>query len=114
MSRGYTISARCTDCRQWFYYVRTNPHGRKRTTCDDCATKHKQSLVQKRVQRFRARQKEQQKPASKRRRAEKPRPVPVGSREDTERATPEHKPGGLFADLPEPGRTTKRKAVGLP
>jgi hypothetical protein len=112
--RGYTVYGRCKLCRAEFFYVRTNPHGRKRTTCDNCVTKHKRDLVKARVAAYRQRQREAQNQRSKQPSGKKPRPVPVGSREGTERATPKRKAGGIFAELPEPNRTSKRKALGLP
>jgi len=112
--KGYTVFSCCKTCRAEFFYVRTNPHGRKRTTCDKCAVTHKRQLVKDRVAAYRKRQREAAKQRSKQPSGKKPRPVPVGTREGTERATPKRKAAGLFAELPEPNRTSKRKALGLP
>lgn len=112
--RAYTISARCGRCHQWFYYARENPHGRKRTTCDACRPDTVKQSNRDRQAAFRQRKREAQKQTTKRAKRKKPQPVVIGSREGTERATPKPTGRGLFADLPDPGRTAKRKAVGLP
>lgn len=98
--RGYTVYGRCSVCRADFFYVRTNPHGRKRTTCDSCAKEHKRGLVKNRVRAYRQRQREAAQERSKQPSGIVPRLVPVGSREGTERATPKRKRVRSISQLP--------------
>jgi hypothetical protein len=106
-----TTTARCSLCGRYFFRTyRTRPP----KYCIDCAQHASKENNKLRQRAFRKRRKQEKTPPSKRRRAEMPRPVPDGYREETERSTPKREVKGLYSELPEPDRTNKRKRIGLP
>jgi hypothetical protein len=112
--KGYTISAKCGRCKQSFYYVRDNPHGRKRGYCDTCDPKVKIQSNRDRQAAYKKRQRQLRETTTKQTDDSPPRPVSIGMARDTEPYTPTTPAGGMYATTPEPHRTASRARVGLP
>ena len=108
------MCAHCRRCERDFFYSRRGLHSRPRVYCDACLHVHRQEATKLRVRAYRQRQREAKEANHKQPDDNSPRPVADGSRKGTARATPRPVAGGLFAGVPNPGRTTKRKAMGLP
>jgi hypothetical protein len=102
--------SKCESCGNGFYYTRVGLHSRPRQYCHKCLRAHKRAATRERVRRYRARKRAAAETAANSRTPQVPRPVAGCGREDV-RAT---SPRGLYSDLPEPDRSTRRQEVGLP
>jgi len=100
-----TTTARCRSCGRYFFrQFKTRPP----IYCSECADYRKAEANKARQRAYRERRKSET--AANSRMPEEARPVAGFSREDV-RATSSR---GLFADLPEPSRSTRRQRIGLP
>ena len=104
----------CKQCGQGFFYQRKGYHSRPRVFCDRCLSEHKREANRERQRAYRARQREAKISQLKQPSDNPPRPVAIGTRASVARTAPATPEGGLYADMPNPGRTAKRKAIGLP
>jgi AhpD family alkylhydroperoxidase len=102
----------CRICQRGFYYERVGLHSRLRQYCDDCIVAHRRAASRERVRRCRAKKKQIADDTQKQPSGDRPGSSVWDTREASERATPSTG-RGLFAQLPDPGRTQKRKAFGL-
>ena len=106
-----TTTARCRSCGRYFFRTyRTRPP----VYCLDCAEYTAKEGNKARQRAFRQRRKAKTETPAKRDSGVPPRPVVGGSLGSVPSAIPLQAGKGLYSDLPEPGRTTKRKRVGLP
>lgn len=102
-----TITGRCRSCGKYFFRTyKTRPP----MFCTECADYRKAESNKARQRSWRERRAADQETAANSREQEAARPVAGCGREDF-RAT---SPRGLFADLPEPSRSTRRQRIGLP
>lgn len=111
-----TVALECVRCHRRFSDVKSDRRAPDRMYCPQCGPVVKREQTRQRVREYRKRQRGQtpEKAANKRPDDNLPRPAADGSRSAVLRATPALAGRGLFGDMPDPGRTVKRKAMGLP
>ena len=106
--------SQCKECGNGFFYTRVGLHSRIRVYCDKCKRAHVRAANNARQRRFRDRKREAENPTNKQPGDNPPRLARDGSRDAVSRASVAPSTRGMFATLPDPGRTAKRKAMGLP
>lgn len=104
----------CAECGNGFFYSRVGLHSRKRVYCDKCKREHVRASNKARQRAYRSRRVEQENTANKQPGDKSPRLARDGSHDAVSCASVVSPKNGMFANIPDPGRTAKRKAMGLP
>jgi hypothetical protein len=105
-----TTTARCQSCGRYFFRTFKT---RRPVFCLECSEYRAREANKARQRAFRQRQREAAKSQHEKAAAELPRPVRSGRPKGATRPVSDPASVGLYADMPDPGRTTNRRKVGL-
>lgn len=105
------ITGICKSCGRYFFRVAKT---RRPQYCQECADYRKRESNRSRQRDFRRRHAKRKNRRNEQPSGKTPRPVALDTRADLRAFTPTRTGSGLFATLPDPGRTQKRKRLGLP